>query len=572
MKDDSSGNPPAPDGLDGLDGLRGRSGPAGPAPGYPAGPAPGYPAGPAPGYPAGPAPEYVVVIPTIGRPCLQDCLDALAAARGPRPAQVVVVDDRRDTAEPLPLREPEALAGRTVVVTLEGRGPAAARNAGWRAARPTPWVVFLDDDVRVGPCWREELAGDLAGLTAGVGGVQGVIDVPLPAGRRPTDWERGTAGLAGARWITADMAYRRAALAETGGFDERFPRAFREDADLALRVRDGVGFELRRGRRRTTHPVRPSGPWASVRAQAGNGDDVLMTRLHGRDWPRRAEAPPGRRPAHLLTCLLGAGALVAGATGHRRTAAAAAAGWLAATAEFAAARIAPGPRTAREMAVMAATSVAIPPVAVGHWLHGLWRWRRPAPWLPAAAAVLFDRDGTLVRDVPYNGRPDLVRPMPGAAESLARLRAAGLRTGVVTNQSGVGRGLISEDQLRAVNERVEALLGPFDTWAVCPHDPSAGCDCRKPAPGLITTAAGALGLDPADCVVVGDIGADAQAAHAAGARAIVVPTPVTLPEELEGVPVAPDLAAAVTAILDGHRPRAGRGQEVSARAARIFSA
>ena len=87
---------------------------------------------------------YVVVIPTVGRPCLQDCLDSLAAADGPLPVQVVIVDDRRDTPDPLPFRAPAALADRIVVVTLEGRGPAAARNAGWRAARPAPWVVFLD--------------------------------------------------------------------------------------------------------------------------------------------------------------------------------------------------------------------------------------------------------------------------------------------------------------------------------------------------------------------------------------------------------------------------------------------
>jgi histidinol-phosphate phosphatase family protein len=495
-----------------------------------------------------PGPEYVVVIPTIGRPCLQDCLDALAASHGPPPAQVVIVDDRRDTPDPLPFREPAGLAGRTVVVTLEGRGPAAARNAGWRAARPAPWVVFLDDDVRVGARWREDLAADLYGLPPSVGGVQGVIDVPRPAGRRPTDWERGTAGLATARWITADMAYRRSALAEAGGFDERFPRAFREDADLALRVRE-LGLALCQGRRRTTHPVRPAGRWASVRAQAGNADDALMSRLHGRDWPQRAAAPAGRRKAHVLTCLLGGTALACAATGRRRAAALAGAAWLAATTEFATARILPGPRTAREVSVMGATSVLIPPAAVGHWLRGRLRWRRAARWPAPAAAVLFDRDGTLVRDVPYNGNPEAVVPMPGAAAALARLRAAGLRVGVVTNQSGVGRGLITARQMQEVNRRVDALLGPFDVWAVCPHAPESGCDCRKPAPGLITTAAGALGVEPAACVVVGDIGADAEAAHAAGARAIVVPTPVTRPAELEGVPVAPSLAAAVTAIL-----------------------
>src|SRR5205085_1418873 len=101
-----------------------------------------------------------------------------------------------------------------------------------------------------------------------VAGVQGRIGVPRPAGRKPTDWERGTIGLETAPWITADMAVRRTALASVGGFDERFPRAFREDSDLALRLRER-GWALRRGMRRTCHPVRPAGPWASVRGQAG---------------------------------------------------------------------------------------------------------------------------------------------------------------------------------------------------------------------------------------------------------------------------------------------------------------
>jgi HAD superfamily hydrolase (TIGR01662 family) len=502
---------------------------------------------------AGPrSPGYVVVVPTVGRPCLQDCLDALAAARGPLPCEVVLADDRRDTPEPLPVRVPGALAGRVTVVTLEGRGPAAARNAGWRAAQPQPWVVFLDDDVRVGPRWRAELAADLTGLPPEVAGVQGVIEVPLPRGRRPTDAERGTAGLATARWITADMAYRRSALAAAGGFDERFPRAFREDADLALRLL-GQGWTLRRGSRRTVHPVRPAAPWASLRAQAGNADDALMRALHGRRWRERAGAPAGRRRQHVAACLAGAAAIAGAAAGRRRTAVLAGACWLAVTAEFAAARILPGPRTAREIAIMTATSVAIPPLAVGYWVAGLWRWHRARPWPPRPAAVLFDRDGTLVRDVPYNGSPDLVTPVDGAAAALARLRAAGVRVGVVTNQSGVGRGLITGGQVRAVNRRVGELLGPFDVWAVCPHGPADGCGCRKPAPGLITAAAARLGADPADCVVVGDIGADVDAAYAAGARAILVPTPVTLPGELAGVPVAPDLAGAVAAILGERR-------------------
>ncbi|MFP5319875.1 MAG: D-glycero-alpha-D-manno-heptose-1,7-bisphosphate 7-phosphatase [Acidimicrobiia bacterium] len=166
------------------------------------------------------------------------------------------------------------------------------------------------------------------------------------------------------------------------------------------------------------------------------------------------------------------------------------------------------------------------------------------------AAVLFDRDGTLVRDVPYNGRPELVEPMPGARAALDRLRGAGVAVAVVTNQSGVARGLLTPTQVEEVNRRVEELLGPFATWVVCPHGPGDGCPCRKPAPGLVQEAARRLGVDPADCAVVGDIGADVEAARAAGARAVLVPTPVTRPEEVDEAPeVAPTLAAAVDSLL-----------------------
>src|SRR6185437_10956144 len=139
-----------------------------------------------------------------------------------------------------------------------------------------------------------------------------------------------------------------------------------------------------------------------------------------------------------------------------------------------------GPRTWPEAGAMAVTSVLIPPLAVGHWLAGTWRNRHAGPWPPPPAAVLFDRDGTLIRDVPYNADPDLVEPVPGAAEAVAALRRAGIRVGVVSNQSGVGQGRITMSQLDAVNRRVSALTGPFDTWQVCTHRADDGCRCRKP--------------------------------------------------------------------------------------------
>jgi D-glycero-D-manno-heptose 1,7-bisphosphate phosphatase len=169
-------------------------------------------------------------------------------------------------------------------------------------------------------------------------------------------------------------------------------------------------------------------------------------------------------------------------------------------------------------------------------------------------AVLFDRDGTLVHDVAYNTDPDLVAPVDQAREVLDELRRTGIRIGVVSNQSGIARGLITPAQLDAVNGRVDELLGPFGTWQVCPHGPADACACRKPAPGLVLAAAAALGVDPAECVVIGDIGADVGAALAAGARAVLVPTPVTRPEEVaharEHARVAADLRTAMTLALD----------------------
>jgi histidinol-phosphate phosphatase family protein len=505
----------------------------------------------------------VVVIPTIGRPSLQACLDTLAAAASAYPPrQVVLADDRKDTSLPLPVTVPPPLADRTIVVALAGRGPAAARNAGWRAAVPSDWVVFLDDDVQVSGGWAGELAVDLAGADPSVGGVQGTVEVPWPDGQRPADSQRATLGLAGAPWITADMAYRRAALADVGGFDERFPRAYREDADLALRVA-ACGWELRRGRRRVSHPVRPPSAWASLRAQRGNADDAAMRRQHGRGWRERAGTGAGRLRTHAVTCALGASALLLGAasrtagrgtdrTAGRRAgwvAVACGAGWLALTAEFAARRILPGPRTWQEAGAMTVTSALIPPLAVGHRLAGAWRNRNAGPWPPPPAAVLFDRDGTLVRDVPYNSDPDKVEAMPGAAEAVAALRRAGVRVGVVSNQSGVGRGWITPSALDAVNRRVSELTGPFDTWQVCPHQAGDRCACRKPEPGLILAAVGELGVAAADCVVIGDIAADVAAARAAGARGILVPTPATRPEELAGVPRAASLSEAVASVL-----------------------
>lgn len=177
---------------------------------------------------------------------------------------------------------------------------------------------------------------------------------------------------------------------------------------------------------------------------------------------------------------------------------------------------------------------------------------RPSPRRapPRPLAVLLDRDGTLVHDVPYNGDLDLVRPVDGAAQALARLRAEGVPTAVVTNQSGIARGLLTRAQVDAVHTRLAELVGPLGPVFVCEHGPDDGCDCRKPAPGLVLQAAAALGVPPERCAVVGDIGADIGAALAAGARPVLVPTAVTRPEEVAAAPeVARDLAEALDLLL-----------------------
>lgn len=181
---------------------------------------------------------------------------------------------------------------------------------------------------------------------------------------------------------------------------------------------------------------------------------------------------------------------------------------------------------------------------------------RGRPW---PDAVLFDRDGTLIEDVPYNGRPELVRPMPGARAALDLLRARGIPVGVVSNQSGVARGLLTRAQVDRIAARVEALLGPFEVWATCPHGPADGCDCRKPAPGLIHAACARLGANPKRSVLIGDIGTDVAAARAAGARGILVPTARTAPVDIEaaGGERAEDLTEAVHMLLAGSGGAAG---------------
>lgn len=483
--------------------------------------------------------DYAIVIPSIGRESLRCLLTALAKGCGPPPTEVVVVDDGREPGSVA------AVAGEfpVRVVCSGGRGPAAARNAGWRATT-CPWVCFLDDDVVPHPLWKAVVVADLEAAEAvGAAASQAIIEVPRTgSGSRPSDDERRTLQLAESQWITADMAYRREVLIAVGGFDERFPRAYREDSDLALRV-VAAGGTIVGGDRRCTHPVAPATRWSSVRAQIGNRDNALMRRKHGPAWRTLVGEGPGRMPEHLATTTAGALALGAALLRRGPLARRAATVWSLLTVDFASRRWLNGPLTWREAVRMLVSSAAIPPVAVWHRLAGEWTFRGARRDPPLA--VLLDRDDTIIVDRPYLNDPAGVEPTRGADRALGRLRRRGLLLAVVTNQSGVARGLISPEQLTEVNARVNEVLGPFDSWQVCVHGETDGCRCRKPQPGMVLAAAEALAVPPSRCVLIGDTGGDVQAALAAEAQAVLVPTRRTLPAEIEHAQTSARVAASL---------------------------
>lgn len=142
--------------------------------------------------------------------------------------------------------------------------------------------------------------------------------------------------------------------------------------------------------------------------------------------------------------------------------------------------------------------------------------------------VLLDRDGTINEEAGYVLDPGQLRLIPGAARALRELRDVGLGLIVVTNQSPVGRGWLTDERLEEINARLSSILGEegavVDSVYVCPHRPDEGCDCRKPQPGLAVRAAKEHGFELSESFVVGDHAADMGMANAVGATAILVRT------------------------------------------------
>lgn len=171
--------------------------------------------------------------------------------------------------------------------------------------------------------------------------------------------------------------------------------------------------------------------------------------------------------------------------------------------------------------------------------------------------VALDRDGTVIQERPYLSKPQDVVLLPRAAEGLRILQREGFRLVLVSNQSGVGRGYFTMEDVERVNQRLFDLLAAQGVWLdgfyICPHTPWAGCRCRKPATGLLEQAAQAWGISPDEAFVVGDKECDIEMGLRAGASTFLVRTGWGLVTEQRGAVrphfVVEDLPDAASLIL-----------------------
>jgi GT2 family glycosyltransferase len=317
-----------------------------------------------------------VVMPTYRRPALmQRCLDALLAQTlAPECFEILVVDDSgEDSVRALVLaRAAQRAHPRIRYLRPRGsRGPAAARNRGWREA-DAPLVAFTDDDTIPEPGW----------LAAGVEALQrhprwvaaaGQVVVPLPADRRPTDHERMTLGLQHAEFVTANAFVRKGALALVGGFDERFRRAWREDSDLQFRLQREAGPVGRCDEARVVHPVREAQWGISLDQQRNTFFDALLYKKHPRLYRERIRrVPPWDYYAIVLATLAAPALWLAGSAGGALTALAIA---VALVLHFAWRRLGDADHSAAHVAEMLATSALIPYLSVWWRVRGALHFR-----------------------------------------------------------------------------------------------------------------------------------------------------------------------------------------------------
>jgi glycosyltransferase involved in cell wall biosynthesis len=319
-----------------------------------------------------------VVIPTCRRPALLTrCLDALLAQSLPGHAfEVIVVDDGCTEDTRIACSEAAARScerGGPVIYYLRPqrtRGPAAARNRGWRAAAGRV-VAFTDDDTIPDADWLRQ--GETALAAAGVQAAWGRVHVPLPEAM--TDNARNTAGLENAVFVTANAFVRRDALRDVGGFDERYRRAWREDTDLyfALVQRFGAAAVVAAPAALVLHPVRDAKFLVSVGQQANMAFDALLFKK----YPGLYDRHVGLRHPPVLYGLIVLATLVAIVAWpfSANVALAALAVAVAGVLTFAARRLHGLAKSPRLVADMLISSFAIPFVSLWWRLVGAWRWR-----------------------------------------------------------------------------------------------------------------------------------------------------------------------------------------------------
>lgn len=153
-----------------------------------------------------------------------------------------------------------------------------------------------------------------------------------------------------------------------------------------------------------------------------------------------------------------------------------------------------------------------------------------------ARALFLDRDGTLIVDVGYPRDPAQVTLLEGAAEALRGAKALGYQLIVISNQSGIGRGLIRPNEAARVQERVAEVLAEhgvvLDAAYFCPHAPDDACSCRKPSPEMLVSAARERSLDLSRSVMVGDKASDVEAGRAAGCKTVLYGTDARIAADL----------------------------------------
>jgi glycosyltransferase involved in cell wall biosynthesis len=321
------------------------------------------------------APLVSVVIPTRLRPALlQRCLDALAAQTlGPAMWELIIVDDGHCETTRLQVRSFEDAAPRRTALYLRPngtRGPAAARNCGWRAARGAV-VAFTDDDTVPAPDWLRQ---GLKAMATGVAAVRGRVVVPpqFPL----TDHGRMTQGLQDAEFVTANCFVRRDALAEVGGFDERFERAWREDSDLHFKLLRRHGDVPAAPLAVVQHPVREAAWGVSLKQQANTMFDALLFKKH----PQLYRAMVGRThaPPIYYGIVFGAtAAMAADLAGEGAWAVASGLLVLGLVARLAGRRLQGTSRAPSHVAEMVVTSFAIPFLSLFWRLAGAVRFRVP---------------------------------------------------------------------------------------------------------------------------------------------------------------------------------------------------